>query len=149
MNTLPYTEAVLLENSRFNPTVQITFKSPTEDTTLGPWKVRKGQTLFTHFETIGNEGGFFTNPGIFDPERFLSDKYGKADPKNLFPFGFGRRLCPGQNLGNLTLRLTVIHFFSKFKICPAPRNDSGKLFSKYEIVRAVDERSTEVYVDLC
>jgi cytochrome P450 len=144
---LPYLEAVITEVLRYAPTANMVFKSVNKDTSLGGYQLDQGQTLFFHTEGITTNPKHFKSPEKFDPERFLSAKYGEVDHKIVFPFGQGRRICPGQSLGTIQLRYFIILFFSKFKITTAPGNPS-KLKSKYEIIRAVHQDSTKVFVEL-
>lgn len=53
----------------------------------------------------------------FQPERFLA-KDGKdlpPDPRS-FCFGFGRRVCPGRNLAENSLFLTIVQSLAVFSI---------------------------------
>jgi len=143
-NTLPNLESALLETFRFRPTSHMVFKAVSKETTLGGYPLEKGHTVFFHTEGITTNPKHFPLPDKYDPERFTQ---GNADPKIVFQFGHGRRLCPGQSLGSLQLRMFVIRFLSRFKIKAAPGNPD-QILGRYEVVRAVKPECTKVFVEL-
>ncbi|CCO36612.1 O-methylsterigmatocystin oxidoreductase Short=OMST oxidoreductase [Rhizoctonia solani AG-1 IB] len=61
----------------------------------------------------------YPNPDKFDPDRFI-------DPTTPDPpvFGFGRRICPGQDFAEASLFLTVATLLSVYDIRPA-KDDRG------------------------
>ena len=68
----------------------------------------------------------FPNPGLFNPERFLTaDGLLRDDvPYPIEAFGFGRRICPGRYFAYDTLWLTVANILTVFTIEP-PVDESG------------------------
>jgi len=52
----------------------------------------------------------FDNPEVFVPDRFVKKTYRKNE---YFPFGGGRRLCLGANLGRTLLNLVIKAFLEK------------------------------------
>lgn len=63
----------------------------------------------------------------FKPERFLTgdEHTPEMDPRT-FAFGFGRRKCPGIELAESSLYVTVAMTLAAFKLSP-PEDDAGKL----------------------
>jgi hypothetical protein len=63
----------------------------------------------------------YPEPETFSPERFLKD--GKVDRSILDPadvaFGFGRRICPGQQIAIEMLKLTAASVLSVFNLSKA------------------------------
>lgn len=58
------------------------------------------------------------NPLDFTPERFLSGRFAKIDPRGndfeLIPFGAGRRICAGTRMGIVLVEYilgTLLHSF--------------------------------------
>ncbi|KAF2284184.1 hypothetical protein GH714_019837 [Hevea brasiliensis] len=65
---------------------------------------------------ITHDPGVWVDPLVFKPERFLN---GDVDVKDgdlrLAPFGAGRRICPGKNLGLVTVTLWVAKLVHQFQ----------------------------------
>ncbi|KIJ23920.1 hypothetical protein M422DRAFT_125498, partial [Sphaerobolus stellatus SS14] len=68
----------------------------------------------------------YPDPYVFRPERFIADGSGKTqlDSTLLRSFNYGRRICPGKNLGNGTVWLAIASLLSVFEITNA-LDDSG------------------------
>ena len=56
----------------------------------------------------------YQDPIAFKPERFLGDEP-ELGPRN-FAFGFGRRSCPGRELADASLFLTIAQTLAVFSI---------------------------------
>lgn len=60
----------------------------------------------------------YSDPSSFNPSRFLDfspEKSKVMDPRN-FVFGFGRRICPGQSLGENIIFLCITSVLACFDI---------------------------------
>lgn len=60
------------------------------------------------------------------PERWL--KGGKLDPDVREPsagFGYGRRMCPGRHMSDISLYLAIASFLASFDL-HAPLDEGGK-----------------------
>lgn len=71
----------------------------------------------------------------FKPERFIGDKP-EDDPYHVV-FGFGRRICPGKELADASLFITLTSVLSVFNINKA-RNSEG------EVIEAVVEYTSGI-----
>ncbi|KAL1678133.1 cytochrome P450 [Schizophyllum commune] len=65
--------------------------------------------------SLNRDPAVFPSPDRFDPERWLS-KDTSAMTANLNPFGFGTRVCGGQNLAQIMLRIGVAVIARNFRI---------------------------------
>jgi len=63
---------------------------------------------------IAHDGEVYPDPFQFDPSRYLGDKP-QLDPFK-FVFGFGKRICPGIHLGELSLFLNMTRILALFNI---------------------------------
>jgi len=57
---------------------------------------------------------FWDDPEEFIPERWDDEE--KINKKSYMPFGLGERVCYGEKLSNLTIRLILLEIFRKAKI---------------------------------
>lgn len=66
----------------------------------------------------------YHDPMAFKPERFLGidGKEPEMDPHTIV-FGFGRRVCPGRILADITVYLSVAQSLAVFNVTKAVEND--------------------------
>lgn len=66
----------------------------------------------------------YENPSVFEPERFLNRSASNPvpDPSNV-SFGFGRRVCPGRLVADISLFLTIAHTLALFNITKPVKED--------------------------
>ena len=66
----------------------------------------------------------YKDPYEFRPERFLGEKP-EYDPHDV-AFGFGRRICPGKELADASIFMTLAMVLSVFNIEKA-KDSTGKI----------------------
>ncbi|KAL5064027.1 hypothetical protein RYX36_025764 [Vicia faba] len=104
ISKLPYLQNIIHETFRLHPAFALLaphFSS--EDCSIGGYNVPKGTILLVNAWAIHRDSQLWSDPTQFKPERF--EKEGEAE--KLIPFGLGRRACPGANLGQRTVSLTL------------------------------------------
>ncbi|GAA0183278.1 oxygenase [Lithospermum erythrorhizon] len=91
-----------------------------EDCIVGGYHVPKGTMLFINLYKLQRDPKTYPDPSEFKPERFLEPMYKDIDPRGrhyeLFPFGAGRRSCPGLNLGIQNVHLILAHLLHAFDV---------------------------------
>lgn len=85
--------------------------------------IPKGALVMANIWQISHDPSIYKDPHVFLPERFLGENP-EMDTHNLI-FGFGRRVCPGKELADHTLFLTIAMSLAVFDIS-SPLDDSGK-----------------------
>lgn len=104
-------QAIVKETYRLHPSLPISLpresSAPVE--ALG-YKIAAGTRIIYNQYSIHRDPSVYENPDEFNPNRFLHqhlqvNPLTAFDSFELIPFGVGRRICPGYNLGN-----TVVHF---------------------------------------
>ncbi|KAF9036357.1 cytochrome P450 [Panaeolus papilionaceus] len=110
-NSLPYVEAVVKEVIRWAPPVPLGLSHFTaaDDEYLG-YFIPKKTTIIPNIWAMTHDEELYPDPFTFNPERFLpvevTGKQPQRDPTQ-FIFGFGRRICPGQYLGDASMFIQI------------------------------------------
>ncbi|KAG8905012.1 hypothetical protein FRC00_013548, partial [Tulasnella sp. 408] len=95
---MPYFSAAVLETLRWNPVAADGVPhAPLKDDVYNGYFIPKDTTVVVNEWGISRNPRYYTNPSNFDPERYLKP-VPELDPRE-FTFGFGRRACPGVELG--------------------------------------------------
>ncbi|CAL1707469.1 unnamed protein product [Somion occarium] len=107
LDGLPYVRAIIKEVFRLRPIGPTGVPhATTADERIGPYVIPKGTTIFVNLWGIFRDEELYDNPHQFNPNRFLTSKFGTkpgADTtgcRNDLVFGSGRRICPGLHLAN-------------------------------------------------
>ncbi|KVI09108.1 cytochrome P450 [Cynara cardunculus var. scolymus] len=120
LSKLKYLDATVKETLRLHPVVPLLVpRSPSQTCTVGGYTIPKGSTVFVNVWAIHRDPRNWDNPLEFDPERFLTeegmDKYDfKGNNLKFFPFGSGRRLCPGVPLAEKMGMYILASFLHSF-----------------------------------
>lgn len=124
---LPMVRAVIKEVLRWRPvTAGGVPHQLTRDDVYNGFFLPRGSVVHANQWAIHREPALYPNPEQYLPERWLSPEYPTyKEPLSQFPnlsnfssFGFGRRICPGQNIAErslyiLTARILWAGHFSK------------------------------------
>ncbi|KAL8503642.1 hypothetical protein ACS0TY_022393 [Phlomoides rotata] len=118
LSKLGYLDAVVKETLRMHPPLPLIVpRVPSQSTTLGGYSIPKGTRVFLNIWSVCMDPQLWKEPSKFKPERFLNEH---ADVEYIgnnyqyFPFGSGRRVCPGLILAErmvMYLLATLLHSF--------------------------------------
>jgi cytochrome P450 len=113
---LPYIEAIVKETMRLHPIVPLLIPRVTrEDVSIAGYDIPKGTCVLINVWTIGKDPALWDAPEEFRPERFVGSKIDvKGQDFELLPFGSGRRMCPGYNLGLKEIQLSLANLLHGF-----------------------------------
>ncbi|KAF6758908.1 cytochrome P450 [Ephemerocybe angulata] len=108
-NDLPQAMAFVLETLRWRPVTAGGFAhKTTKDLIWKDYVIPKGTTVMGNVWAVGRDPEYFPDPESFNPQRWLTgDGKLKEDMKS-FPFGFGRRVCPGQHMAVSSIFLNTV-----------------------------------------
>ena len=101
---LPYFQAICKETYRKHPSTPLNLpRISSEPCQVNGYYIPENTRLNVNIWAIGRDPDVWNNPLEFMPERFLSGKNAKIDPRGndfeLIPFGAGRRICAGTRMG--------------------------------------------------
>ncbi|KAK7315701.1 hypothetical protein VNO77_34269 [Canavalia gladiata] len=104
ISNLPYLQNIINETLRLNPAAPMLVPHlSSEDCIIGGYNFPKNTILLVNAWAIHRDPKLWNDPTLFKPERF--EKEGEAN--KLVAFGLGRRACPGINLAQRTIGLTL------------------------------------------
>ncbi|KAL8529344.1 hypothetical protein ACS0TY_006673 [Phlomoides rotata] len=114
---LPYLQSITKESLRLHPPTPLMLPHrANSDVKIGGYNIPKDSIVHVNVWAIARDPKVWKNPLEFRPERFLEDDIDmKGADFRLLPFGAGRRVCPGAQLGiNLVTSMLahLLHHFS-------------------------------------
>ncbi|KAG0749491.1 hypothetical protein G6F57_004901 [Rhizopus arrhizus] len=123
---LPYLVAFIKESLRYRSSAHIGLPHKvTEDIVYGDYVIPKDTILFNNGHSSNHDPDFFTDPHLFQPERYLNDTrsiYASSNSsiqqRELFSFGWGRRICPGIYLAENELFNLLVRLLSQCTVEP-------------------------------
>ncbi|KAJ9642829.1 hypothetical protein H2199_004350 [Coniosporium tulheliwenetii] len=78
--------------------------------------------------TTQHDPTIYTDPDIWDPERWLSPSVLSFEWKELFmPFSKGLQACPGRNLALMKLKLVTAFLVDRYKVAVAPETTAESM----------------------
>ena len=96
---------------------------------LSPGTVIGTQSWSSHRDSV-----IFPSPDTFLPDRWLETHTSASQlslmHQHLMPFGAGGRLCGGQNLAHLTLRVVIATIVRNFDIVSPPETNDASMSTK-------------------
>ncbi|KAH0693592.1 hypothetical protein KY285_020689 [Solanum tuberosum] len=120
---MPYLQGVIKESLRVHPPGPLLSwaRLSTSDVRLSNGMVVPSHTTaMVNMWAITHDSDVWENPLEFKPERFVVSEGGvnvdvRGGDLRLAPFGAGRRVCPGKNLGLVTVMLWVAKLVQHFE----------------------------------
>ncbi|CAK7347634.1 unnamed protein product [Dovyalis caffra] len=118
IKNLIYLDAIIKETLRLYPVAPLSGpREAMEDCTIAGYRVPTGTRLVVNVWKIQRDPRYWTNPLVFQPERFLTRHSGvdvRGTHFEIIPFGAGRRSCPGTSFALHTLHLTLARLLHAF-----------------------------------
>jgi cytochrome P450 len=103
----PYVGCVLKEVLRWAPASPIgLFHCTSRSDTYRGFSIPARTTIIANIWAMMHDETMYPDPFTFDPTRFLGDTP-QPDPRE-YVFGFGRRVCPGQNLAESSIWIQMV-----------------------------------------
>ncbi|CAI8596379.1 unnamed protein product [Vicia faba] len=104
ISKLSYLQNIVHETLRLHPAAPLLVPHlSSEDSTIKEYNVPQNTIVIFNAWVIHRDPNLWTDPTCFKPERF--EKEGETN--KLISFGMGRRACPGSNLAQRTVSLTL------------------------------------------
>ncbi|KAJ5729591.1 uncharacterized protein N7483_004099 [Penicillium malachiteum] len=124
---LKYLECVIQEATRWAPLSPLGVPHASiEDDIYDGYYIPKGSVVFANAWAMSRDKRHYSSPDDFNPDRFISkSEGGMGEPLPEGPFGFGRRVCPGQHLALAGVYIVLVTLVATMELnCPV--DESGK-----------------------
>ena len=118
---LDYLEQVILETLRLIPVGSTHIKKCTQKIELvGPdglcYIVQPEEKVYISVDGLHKDPEIWGDPEVFRPERFSKENKGERNKKVFLPFGEGPRMCPGQQIAMVTIKMTFATLLRHYEI---------------------------------
>ncbi|KAK4379133.1 hypothetical protein RND71_000995 [Anisodus tanguticus] len=118
---LPYLQCVAKEALRLHPPTPLMLPHRANaNVKIGGYDIPKGSNVHVNVWAVARDPKVWKNPLEFRPERFLEEDVDmKGHDFRLLPFGAGRRVCPGAQLGINLVTSMLGHLLHHFRWAPS------------------------------
>lgn len=117
---LPYTEMVIKEAMRVEPTVAMIPRYITVDVELGGYLLKANSLILTSPYLVHHDPRWWDAPERFDPERFSAENEAKMHKFAYFPFGGGPRICIGNHFAMMEGQILLAQLVSRWTLSTQP-----------------------------
>ncbi|KAJ9663932.1 hypothetical protein H2201_005414 [Coniosporium apollinis] len=127
---LPVLNAVVNESLRVHPAAPASLprETPPGGRILNNCFIPENTVVSMQCYTTQHDPTIYTDPDIWDPERWLSPSVLSFEWKELFmPFSKGLQACPGRNLALMKLKLVTAFLVDRYKVAVAPETTAESM----------------------
>ncbi|PTE06649.1 cytochrome P450 [Mesorhizobium helmanticense] len=123
---------VISEAMRLYTVLWFNIRYVTQEVIIEGHRFERGARVMLLPFIANRNGSIYANPDAFDPNRYLS-----AEPRPLFPFGNGPRVCIGRALAELEMQTFVVGTLKRFRLSMAcaPKAIGGVLLQPNQDVK--------------
>ncbi len=111
---LPYTEMVLKETMRIEPTVSLVPRYIPENTTLGGYQLSAGSVVLVSIYCMHHDERWWDAPEEFRPERFAPAQEEQREKHAYLPFGSGPRICIGNHFAMMEAHIILATLLARW-----------------------------------
>ena len=115
MSALMFTRGVMAESLRLCPPAWVVARAAIEDCELGGIPVPAGSIVLISPYLLHRDPRFFSNPSVFDPDRWLDDRQAGRPKMAYLPFGAGPRSCIGEGFAWMEGVLLLATFAQRWR----------------------------------
>ncbi|MBA0050978.1 cytochrome P450 [Streptomyces sp. AJS327] len=117
---LTFTQQVVDESLRLYPPIWIYPRDAVEADELGGYPVPAGSSVLLSPLVSHRNPRYWQDPETFDPHRFDPDVAADRPRMTYFPFGGGARMCIGNSMALLELRIALAMITQRFRLSLVP-----------------------------
>ena len=125
LHSLPYTARVITETLRMYPPAWLLTRTTTREAELAGRRLEPGTIVLYSPYALGHNPSTYTDPHIFDPDRWLPERAERLPRVANLPFGGGSRKCIGDSLGMAETTITLAGIASRWRLRTVPGTKPG------------------------
>ncbi|KDQ16499.1 hypothetical protein BOTBODRAFT_30835 [Botryobasidium botryosum FD-172 SS1] len=147
---LPYVTALLTELHRWAPITPLAFpRRSIEDDDFEGYFIPKDSIVLANVWAMTRDKNHYEDPDRFWPERFLDEGHGKpnTDPRQ-YIFGFGRRGCPGSNVGDNNIFILVASMLAAFHVSKKRGANGIEIEPEFSFTSGLSSRPLDFEFDI-
>lgn len=111
---MPYLDQILKETERLHPPVPAGFRGVDETFEYNGYTVPKGWTALYLINVAHRDPAIYSNPLVFDPDRFGAERDESNVPYSLVGFGGGARVCVGYAFAQLEMKVMLSYLLRDY-----------------------------------
>ncbi|XP_037903233.1 probable cytochrome P450 6a21 [Hermetia illucens] len=134
MKEMTYIEMLINETLRKYPPIGALMRKAVRDYPVpnSNLVIKKGDEVLIPSYTIHHDSEIYSDPDIFDPERFAPEAVKKRHPMSFLAFGEGPMNCVGLRFGKMQTRIGLIKLLKHFQFSPCPKTPIPMVFDPYK-----------------
>jgi cytochrome P450 len=122
VDELSWTSMVIDESLRLYPPIWIYPRAAIEADVLGGYDIAAGSSILLSPLVSHRNPRVWDNPEAFDPRRFTPEAVRQRPKLTYFPFGAGPRMCLGNFMALMEMRMIVAMISQRFRLNLVPGN---------------------------
>lgn len=115
---LAYLDRVITETLRLFPPGWLVSRSPVEDMRIGGYRIPAGATVFWSQYVLHRDPDSFTDPDVFDPDRWLPERATSIPPDAYLPFGLSGRMCISKDFALMIIPIVLATIARRWRLRP-------------------------------
>ncbi|XP_076375864.1 cytochrome P450 9e2-like [Megalopta genalis] len=139
LKELKYMDQVISESQRHYPVGVYLKKVCTNECELVgsdglSVRMQPGMEVYIPMTPVHHDPEFWSNPEVFDPDRFSEERKQDIEKMTFLPFGEGPRMCVGMRMAMLVIKSCMATLLNNYKIEMSPKTPLPLKWSKYHFL---------------
>lgn len=120
LKDMKYLDMVINETFRLHPPVPVLNRVCTQKYTIEDSNItlNVGEKLMIPIYALHHDSKYYSDPEIFDPERFNEENISSRPHGTFLPFGDGPRICIGLRFAMMEAKTGLAEILTKFEVSP-------------------------------
>ncbi|KAJ7166718.1 cytochrome P450 [Mycena filopes] len=146
--SLPYIDALCKELCRWLPIVPLAAPHRAiKDDMYGEYFIPKGSFVIPNIWKFLHDPAVYQDPFVFNPDRFLEPKP-EPHPADMGLFGYGRRVCPGIHLADVSVWISIAKAVAGLTISRALDADGNPIDPVADVTDGIISRPVPFKCDI-